>query len=82
VLGFRPDFIEHQLAQAVRDPNGRALQPDGSFGGAPEDDAGLGGLPGQAQERRRRDSDSQGRLENEALIMETKLQQLTVDERI
>jgi len=24
VLGFRPDFIEHQLAQAVRDPNGRA----------------------------------------------------------
>ena len=24
VLGFRPDFIEHQLARAVRDPNGRA----------------------------------------------------------
>jgi hypothetical protein len=24
VLGFRPDFIEHQLAQAVRDPNGPA----------------------------------------------------------
>jgi len=24
VLGFRPDFIEHQLAQAVKDPNGRA----------------------------------------------------------
>ena len=24
VLGFRPDFIEHQLAHAVRDPNGRA----------------------------------------------------------
>ena len=23
VLGFRPDFIEHQLAHAVRDPNGR-----------------------------------------------------------
>ncbi len=23
-LGFRPDFIEHQLAHAVRDPNGRA----------------------------------------------------------
>ena len=22
--GFRPDFIEHQLAHAVRDPNGRA----------------------------------------------------------
>jgi integrase len=24
VLGFRPDVIEHQLAHAVRDPNGRA----------------------------------------------------------
>ena len=24
VLGFRPVFIEHQLAHAVRDPNGRA----------------------------------------------------------
>ncbi len=24
VLNFRPDFIEHQLAHAVRDPNGRA----------------------------------------------------------
>ncbi|SFI70752.1 integrase arm-type DNA-binding domain-containing protein [Nitrosomonas sp. Nm34] len=24
VLGIRPDFIEHQLAHAVRDPNGRA----------------------------------------------------------
>ena len=24
VLGFRPDFIEHQLAHQVRDPNGRA----------------------------------------------------------
>lgn len=24
VLGFRPDFIEHQLTHAVRDPNGRA----------------------------------------------------------
>jgi integrase len=24
VLGFRPDFIEHQLAHAVREPNGRA----------------------------------------------------------
>lgn len=23
-LGYRPDFIEHQLAHAVRDPNGRA----------------------------------------------------------
>ena len=24
VLSFRPDFIEHQLAHTVRDPNGRA----------------------------------------------------------
>ena len=24
VLGFRPDFIEYQLAHAVRGPNGRA----------------------------------------------------------
>ena len=24
VPGFRPDFIEHQRAHAVRDPNGRA----------------------------------------------------------
>lgn len=24
ILGFRPDYIEHQLAHAVRDPNGRA----------------------------------------------------------
>jgi integrase len=24
VLNFRPDFIEHQLAHSVRDPNGRA----------------------------------------------------------
>ena len=27
VLGFRPDFIEDQLAHAVRDPNGRAYNP-------------------------------------------------------
>lgn len=24
VLGFRPELIEHQLAHAVKDPNGRA----------------------------------------------------------
>jgi integrase len=24
VLGVRPDFIEHQLTHAVKDPNGRA----------------------------------------------------------
>ena len=27
VLGVRPDFIEHQLAHAVKDPNGRAYIP-------------------------------------------------------
>ena len=27
VLGFRPDFIEYQLAHAVRGPNGRAVAP-------------------------------------------------------
>ncbi len=26
-LGFRPDFIEHQLAHAVRDPRRRAIVP-------------------------------------------------------
>ncbi|MDD5461962.1 MAG: hypothetical protein PHG00_10095 [Methylococcales bacterium] len=25
MLGFRPDFIEHQLAHAVKDPNGRIM---------------------------------------------------------
>jgi len=24
ILGFRPDYIEHQLAHAVKDPKGRA----------------------------------------------------------
>src|SRR3546814_5402752 len=28
VLGIRPDFIEHQLAHAVRDPNGRAYRSE------------------------------------------------------
>jgi integrase len=60
VLGFRPDFIEHQLAHALRDPNGRAYNRTAHLAEPPENDAGLGGLPGQAQERRRRDSDSQG----------------------
>jgi hypothetical protein len=30
VLGVRLDYIEHQLAHALRDPNGRALQPYGA----------------------------------------------------
>ena len=42
VLGFRPDFIEHQLAHAVRDPHGRSLQPHGSLAGTAKDDASLG----------------------------------------
>ena len=31
VLGFRPDFIEHQLVHAVRDPNGRAYNLTAHF---------------------------------------------------
>lgn len=31
-LGFRPDFIEHQLAHAVRDPNGRAYNRTAHLG--------------------------------------------------
>jgi integrase len=46
VLGFRPDFIEHQLAHAGSRSEWTRLQPDGASGGAPENDAGLGGLPG------------------------------------
>lgn len=41
VLGYRVDFIEHQLAHAVKDPNGRAYT-HGAPAGAVEDDAGLG----------------------------------------
>lgn len=32
VLGFRPDFIEHQLAHAVRDPLGRAYKRTSHLG--------------------------------------------------
>lgn len=32
VLGFRPDFIEHQLAHAVKDPNGRAYNRTSHLG--------------------------------------------------
>ena len=38
VLSFRPDFIEHQLAHAVRDPNGRAYNRTARLA-EPEDDA-------------------------------------------
>ena len=62
VLGFRPDFIEHQLAHRVRDPNGPGLQPDGVPARAPRDDAGLGRLSGPAQGRGRdRAGDSRNR---------------------
>ena len=32
VLGVRPDYIEHQLAHAVRDPNGRAYNRTAHLG--------------------------------------------------
>jgi integrase len=35
VLGFRPDYIEHQLAHAVRDPNGRAYNRTASIESSP-----------------------------------------------
>ena len=53
VLGFRPDFIEHQLAHAVRDPNGRAYNRTAVPARATRDDAGLGRLPGPASGRER-----------------------------
>jgi integrase len=31
MLGFHPDFIEHQLAHSVRDPNGRAYNRTSHF---------------------------------------------------
>ena len=43
VLGFRPDFIEHQLAHAVRDPNGRAYNRT-AFLPERRVDAGMGRL--------------------------------------
>jgi hypothetical protein len=39
VLGVRPDYIEHQLAHPVRDPNGRAYNRAPSR--AAEDDAAM-----------------------------------------
>ncbi|HEX3949419.1 MAG TPA: integrase family protein [Steroidobacteraceae bacterium] len=52
VLGFRPDFIEHQLAHAVRDPNGRAYNRTAHLEERRKMMQGLGGLLGQAEERR------------------------------
>ena len=51
VLGFRPDFIEHQLAHAVRDPNGRAYNRT-AFRPERRRRCGMGGLPGSAPGRR------------------------------
>lgn len=47
VLTFRPDYIEHHMAHAVRDPNGRAYNRTAHLTRAQEDDAGMGRLPGQ-----------------------------------
>ena len=51
VLGVRPDYIEHQLAHAVRDPNGRAYNrtvPD-CFWGAPSGRTGSGARAWEAE---------------------------------
>ena len=42
VLQVRPDFIEHQLAHAVRDPNGRAYNRTAHLARTTEDDADYG----------------------------------------
>ena len=56
VLGFRPDFIEHQLAHAVRDPNGRAYNRTAFLPERTADDAGLGRPSGPAPGRTKRSS--------------------------
>ena len=53
VLGVRPDFIEHQLAHTVRDPLGRAYNRTTHLPERRRDDAGVGGLPGRTEKRRR-----------------------------
>jgi len=62
VLSFRPDFIEHQLAHAVRDPNGRAYNRKAHLAERWKMMPPLGGLFGQAQERRRHHPDFKGKL--------------------
>ena len=44
VLGFRPELIEHQLAHAVRDPNGRAYNRTAFLPGRRANDAGRGAV--------------------------------------
>ena len=51
VLGFRPDYIEHQLAHAVRDPNGRAYNRTAHFPERKKDDAGVGRLSRSIENR-------------------------------
>ena len=51
VLGFRPDFIEHQLAHAVRDPNGRAYNRTAFLPERRRTDARMGRLSGPAKGR-------------------------------
>jgi len=61
VLGFRPDFtfIEHQLAHAVRDPNGRAYNRTSHLPERRKMDAGVGRLSRQAEGGGGRHSDSE-----------------------
>jgi integrase len=59
VLGVRPDFIEHQLAHAARDPNGRAYNRTAHLVERKKNDAGLGRLPRQVEVRMRDDSSGQ-----------------------
>ena len=51
VLQVRPDFIEHQLAHAVKDPNGRAYNRTAHLAERRNNDAAMGRLSGQAQSR-------------------------------
>ena len=46
VLGFRPDFIEHQLSPRGARPQRASLQPDGLSTRTAKDDAGMGRLSG------------------------------------
>jgi len=55
VLGFRPDFIEHQLSHAVRNPNRRAYNRTAFLPERRVMNAGLGRLPRPAPGREDRD---------------------------
>ena len=57
VLGFRPDLIEHQLPCRAR-PERESLQPHRPPTRAPQDDARMGLLPGQAESGGRGDTHS------------------------